>query len=205
MNRQLQFENETGVYHCDESGKLLFIEPRTDNCLYRGPFGPHSLDMEYHGLICTTYRVRDLIIPEGVRSIGSVDPYALPQEVSLRDTIVTGQLRFPSTLESLRENVLSGSLIMDMELPETVRHIGSGAIMNCYIQQLRLGAGLPEPEDGWYWKKTRDERWKQEAAGKLACGGRQFKETIIGTLVVPAGYPYKRLMPEAKIDEVITY
>ena len=108
-------------------------------------------------------------------------------------------------LESMRGNVLSGSLIMDMELPGTVRHIGSGAIMGCYIQRLRLGEGLPEPEDGWYWERAKDGRWKQEAAGRLACGGRQFKETIIGTLIVPAGYPYKQLMPEAKIDEVITY
>ena len=206
MSWELKFENDTGTYYCDESGRLLTIDPREDNCLYRGPFGPHSLDMERRGLIYyKAYRVRDLIIPEGIRSIGNVDPYAVPPEATLRDTIVTGKLRFPSTLESLRSNVLSGSLIMDMELPETVRHIGSGAIMNCYIQQLRLGAGLPEPEDGWYWQKAADERWKQEAAGKLACGGRQFKQTIIGTLIVPAGYPYKRLMPEARIDEVVTY
>lgn len=205
MDRQLQFENETGTYYCDGSGKLLFIEPRESNCLYRGPFGPHRLETERNGMICAVFRVKDLIIPEGTRCIGNEDPYAVSKEVTLRDTIVAGKLRFPSTLEILRENVLSGSLIMDMELPKTVRHIGSGAIMNCYIHRLRLGKGLPEPEDGWYWGKTKSDSWRQGAAGKLACGGRQFKETIIGTLIVPAGYPYKRLMPEARIDEVITY
>lgn len=206
MDRQLQFENDTGAYSCDGSGRLCSIEPRNANCLYRGPFGPRSLAMERRGGAFAAYRVRDLIIPEGVRGIGNADPYD-PQvfRLTLRHTIVTGKLRFPATLESLGDNVLSDSLIMDMELPETVCYIGSGALMKCYIERLRLGAGLPEPEDGWYWERAKDERWKREAAGRLACGGRQFKETIIGTLIVPAGYPYKRLMPEAKIDNVITY
>ena len=206
MSWKLKFDNETGTYYCDESGLLLTIEPREDNCLYRGPFGPHRLDMERRGLIYyKAYRVRDLVIPEGVRILGNGDPDSFSLDGTFQDSIIVGKLRFPSTLESLRDNVLSGSLIMDMELPETVRYIGCGAIMNCYIQRLCLGAGLAEPEDGWYWERAKDGRWKQEAAGRLACGGRQFKETIIGTLIVPAGYPYKRLMPEAKIDEVIAY
>lgn len=165
MDRQLQLENATGTYYCDGDGKLLFLEPRRDNCLYRGPFGPHRLETERSGMICAACRVKDLIIPEGIRCIGNEDPYAVSKEVTLRDTIVAGKLRFPSTLEILRENVLSGSLIMDMELPKTVRHIGSGAIELLYPSaapgQGAAGAG------GWMVLGKDKER--QLAAG---CGGQ---------------------------------
>ena len=189
MSSQLQFENDTGTYHCDGSGRLNSIEPRSANLLYRAPFGPWRFGMGSRGETYEEYRVKDLIIPEGVRCIGNGDPDSYSFERAFCDAIVMGRLRFPSTLESLGNGVLSSCLIADMELPGTVRYIGSGAIMQCYIQRLRIGAGLPAPEP----------------EGKLVCGGRQFKETIIGTLVVPEGYPYRRLMPEARIDQLVTY
>ena len=33
--------------------------------------------------------------------------------------------------------------------------------------------------------------------------GRQFKETIINTLIVPRDYPYQKLMVETKINNVV--
>ena len=91
MSWKLKFDNDTGTYYCDESGLLLTIEPREDNCLYRGPFGPHRLDMERRGLIYyKAYRVRDLVIPEGVRILGNGDPDSFSLDGTFQDSIIVG-------------------------------------------------------------------------------------------------------------------
>lgn len=192
---QIKLKNETGTYFCDEAMCLSAMEPQQANRLYCPPFGPrpHGLGLKSGVGERQAYAVRDLIIPEGIRGIGSTEPHSLDRPFC--DTVVIGKLRFPSTLESLGENAFSNSLIMELELPGTLRYIGSGALMHCYIQTLRIGADLREPVYGRY------ENRRPEA---LTCGGRQFKESIIGTLIVPANYPYKRLMPETLIDQVIT-
>lgn len=192
--KQIELKNETGTYFCDEAMCLSAMEPQEANCLYRSSFGLLKLAVKLGNGIHQAYAVRDLIIPEGIRSIGSTDHDFF--DTPFYGTVVTGRLRFPSTLESVGNTVFLDSLIMELELPGTLRYIGSGAFMRCYIQTLRIGAGLREPVY---------DRYENRGPEVLICGGRQFKQTIIGTLIIPADYPYKRLMPEALIDQVITY
>ena len=84
---------------------------------------------------------------------------------------------------------------MELELPASLREIGPSAVMCSYIHVLRIPNGLPHPQPpAWDGKK---------ADNTLTVHGRQFKETIIDTLIVPKAYPYKELLVETKINNVI--
>lgn len=173
-------ENESGCFCCDEAGRLTFFEPARENCLKQGPYGFRRSHEKVD--------VRSLVIPEGIREI------AFDFE-KLWDLVIVEKLVFPSTLEKLDANTLSGCLIMDMALPASLREIGPGALMCNYIHVLRIPQGMPHPKyPGWGQKK---------AEGALTVHGRQFKETIINTLIVPKGYPYKDLIPETKINNIV--
>lgn len=174
-------ENESGRFYCDEGGRLTSFEPKKENSLHQGPYGfrrSHEKRV-----------VRNLIIPEGIREISY-------HADNLWDLIVVEKLVLPTTLEKMDANVLSGCLIMEMELPTSLREIGPGALMCNYIHVLRIPQGMLHPQfpSGWDQEKV---------DGALTIYGRQFKETIINTLIVPRDYPYQTLMLETKINNVI--
>ena len=173
-------KNESGRFYCDETGRLTYFEPVGVNCLHQGPYG-FRRSHEKRAL-------HSLLIPEGIREINY-------HTEDLRDLIVVEKLVLPASLEKLDEGVLSGCLIMEMELPASLREIGPGALMCNYIHVLRIPKGMLHPKCAdWGQKK---------AAGALTIHGRQFKETIINTLIVPRDYPYQKLMVETKINNVV--
>ena len=173
-------ENESGSFYCDEAGRLTCFEPVRENCLHQGP---HGFRRSHE-----TVDVRSLIIPEGIREIAQ-------DAEKLWDLVVVEKIVLPAGLEKLDANVLSGCLIMEMELPVSLREIGPGALMCNYIHVLRIPQGMLHP-------KYAD--WGQnQAEGALTIHGRQFKETIINTLIVPKRYPYKELMHETKINNIV--
>lgn len=176
--RRYYTKNESGSFYCDEDGALIWFEAAEKNQLSQPPFG--------FGSFVPKQCMKTLSLPEGLRTIG---------EEKLRDLIIVEKLTFPATIEKLEAGVLSGCLIMEMELPETLREIGPGALMCNYIHALRIPQGMLYP-------KYAD--WRQKKAeGALTIHGRQFKETIINTLIVPKGYPYKELMLETKINNIV--
>lgn len=174
-------QNESGRFECDKNGVLTFFSPEEANSLHQAPYGFGQGNSEK----C----VRNLIIPEGIREICC-------DKEKLWELIVVEKLVLPTTLEKLGENVLSGCLIMEMELPVSLREIGAAALMCNYIHVLRIPRGMLHPQypSGWDWKKV---------DGTLTVYGRQFKETIVDTLIVPKGYPYERLMQETIINHVV--
>ena len=129
-----------------------------------------------------------LTIPEGIRTIGT-------DKGKLWNLIVVEKLVFPTTVEKLEAGVLSGCLIMEMELPASLWEIGPGALMCNYIHVLRIPQDMLHPKYADWGQKN--------VEGALTIHGRQFKETIINTLIVPKGYPYKELMLETKINHVV--
>ena len=176
--RRYYTKNESGSFYCDEDGALIWFEAAEKNQLSQPPFG--------FGSFVPKRCMKTLRLPEGLRTIG---------EEELRDLIIVEKLTFPATIEKLEAGVLSGCLIMEMELPETLREIGPGALMCNYIHVLRIPQGMLHPKYAdWGQKK---------AEGALTIHGRQFKETIINTLIVPRDYPYQTLMLETKINNVI--
>jgi len=178
-NMKYHTQNESGRFWCNEDGMLTGLEVAEKNGLSQPPFG--------FGSFVPKRCMQKLVLPEGLRVIGEIE--------NLRDLIVVEQLIFPATLEKLEAGVLSGSLIMEMTLPATLREIGPGALMCSYIHVLRIPRGLPHPKlQGWEKKK---------ADGVLTVYGRQFKETIIDTLIVPRDYPYEQLTVETKINRIV--
>ena len=178
--RRYYTKNESGSFYCDEAGRLTCFEPARENCLCQGPHGFRRSHEKK--------AVRNLVIPEGVREIAR-------NAEKLWDLIVVEKLVLPDSLEKLDDSVLSSCLIMEMELPASLREIGPGALMCNYIHVLRMPQGMLYPKYAdWGQKK---------AEGALTIHGRQFKETIINTLIVPKGYPYKELMLETKINNIV--
>lgn len=172
-------ENESGRFYCDEKGLLTNFEPAENNRLYLGPFGFNRIGKIQH--------LQKLIIPEGIRIIE--DPKWPTREIIIMELVL------PSTLEKLGEHVLSNCLLTEVELPASLREIGPGALMCDYIHVLRIPQGMQHPKyPVWGQKK---------AEGALTVHGRQFKETIINTLIVPKEYPYKELMLETKINNIV--
>jgi hypothetical protein len=180
--------NETGRFYCDEQGVLEFFATDRSNHLYNPPFGYHRFD--------ENRSMRLLTIPEGIRVIGKQIPDSIFYvSGTLQDLVIIERLELPTTLEKLEEHVLSCCLIMELELPASLREIGPAAVMNGYIHTLRIPNGLPHPQPpAWDGKKD---------ANALTIHGRQFKETIVDTLIVPRDYPYRNLLVEAKINHVI--
>ncbi len=171
--------NECGCFRCDEKGLLVFFEADNQNSMYDGPHG-----WRHGGL-------RNLIIPEGVIRIGT---HGHNWDLALRGLVVMGKLGLPGSLEEIGPGVFSESLIGELELPDSLRGIEAGALMHCYIHVLRLPERLRHPECHLCWTP------KSEAY--LRTQGRQFKETIIDTLIAPEGYPYKVLMLEAEVSHI---
>lgn len=179
-DRRYYTKNESGSFYCDEAGRMTCFEPAEENCLHQGP---HGFKRSYEKV-----DVRNLIIPAGIREITH-------DAEKLWDLVVVEKLVLPQSLEKLDANVLSGCLVMEMELPTSLREIGPGALMCNYIHVLRIPQGMPHPKYAdWGQKK---------AEGALTVHGRQFKETIINTLIVPKGYPYKELMLGTKINNIV--
>lgn len=183
-------ENESGRFCCDDKGVLVYLDPpfvdNANNMLSHGPHGLTNLN-----------GMRNLLIPEGITQIGYPDFSFKDDRSTLRSLTLVEKLRFPTTLIAIGSDAFSGSLIMDMELPPSLQAIGPGSLMCCYIHMLRIPSNFP-----------RDLKICQipngpVTDGQLYCVGRQFKETIINTLYVPHDYPYKQLMPEASINNIV--
>ena len=178
-------DNETGRFYCDEHGTLMFWETARNNHLYQPPFGHSRLD-----------GIQKLTVPEGVRVIGKQYPDSIFYvSGTLQDLVIIERLELPTTLDKLEEFVLSRCLIMELDLATSLREIGPAAVMSSYIHTLRIPNGLPHPQPpAWDGKKD---------ANALTIHGRQFKETIVDTLIVPRDYPYQELLVETKINHVI--
>ena len=177
-------ENETGQFWCNADGMLTYWESREEVRLSQPPHG--------YGGFGDNKRVRTLVIPEGVISIGDMEMFSHKEREDLGQLIVVEKLVLPETLCTLGAHVLSGCLIMELELPASLREIGPGALMSNYIHQLKIPHGLAQPA----WYSCNDPK-------KLKVWGRQFKECLIRTLICPRDYPYQELMPEAKIEQII--
>lgn len=189
--KMYSISNKIGCFECNDTGLLKRFHSELLNRLSDAPHGFHSCGSEERN-------IQNLLIPEGITSIGHSlwsAPIWNVQEATelLEKLIVIGKVRFPSTLVELGPCALQGSLLMDVELPPSLRRIGAGAFMCCYMNRLTIPVSLP-------WPKM---AYSEPSERCLAIQGRQFKETIIDTLVIPEHYPYKTLMPEAIIHHVI--
>jgi len=175
-------ENECGTFCCDKNALLTYFEPAKQNRLSQPPFGYRNFNVEK--------AMKKLIFPEGIRIIGN-------DEEDLGRLIIVEKLILPATLEKLGEHVLADCLIMDLHLPLSLKEIGPAALMASYIHVLRIPQGMLPPRNLYGWDP------EPPAGPTLTIHGRQFKETIVDTLIVPKNYPYSGLFREAQINHVV--
>lgn len=154
--RRMYLRNESGLFECNDQGKLLNFFPDSKNLMdktkvkeiYR--LGGKIFKDYYRPCVYT------LIIPEGVTTF-ECDFF--------RGGLVNDIIRFPSTLRQIGSNyedcVFAGSFLPEVIIPRTVKMIGNFAFGASHIKRLVF-------EDD------------------MQCMyARQFKESVIEELVIP--------------------
>ncbi len=151
------YRSESGLFECDNQGKLLKFFPDSENIMeetkvkeiYR--LGGETLKDYYRPCVHT------LIIPEGVTSFRSG---------FFRGGLVNDIIRFPSTLKQIGSDyedcVFAESFLPEVFIPRTVNTIGKFAFGKSHVKKLIL-------EDDIHYIYS-----------------RQFKESVIEKLVIPS-------------------
>lgn len=171
------FESDSGSFSCDENGLLRSFSANRDVAI-------SSLSL-----------LRHLHIPEGVRRIGW-DDFASdrPKCELFRDLVIMGEVTLPASLEILDDHAFYGCAIQRLVIPPTVRRLGHGTLMHCYIQNLVIQPCEILLENSYSGSEA------------LSIAGRDFKETTVENLIIRAAESnnqwLRRLMPEAEILNV---
>ena len=151
-------ESSSGRFLVDNNGIALSFEPSKDN-----EYIIDDIEFEknpYANMISRT--IRTFIVPEGVK--GFVSEF-------MRDTRVIEKFKLPNSLLSIGNNsfdigneiycVFANCILPSVTIPDSVKEIGNFAFGNSRIETLQLPSSLRSPY------------------------GRQFKDSYIGTLVLP--------------------
>lgn len=155
--RRMYLRNESGLFECNDQGKLLNFFPDSKNLMDKTKVKEiYRLGGE---IFKDYYRpcVHTLIIPEGVTSF---------ENEFFRGGLVTDILRFPSTIEQIGDypeacGVFADSILPEVFIPRTVKIIGNFAFGHSQIKRLVF-------EDS------------------IQCEyARQFKDSRIDELVIP--------------------
>lgn len=128
-NRLMCISSESGLFVCDEYGRLNGFYPSTHNILNEQKV------REVYTFGKSYYRpcVHSLIIPEGVTSL---------EHEFFRGGLVKDQIYFPQSLVSLGDRwnpgVFSDSCLPDIIIPDNVRSIGEFAFGNSTIRSVKF-------------------------------------------------------------------
>ena len=150
-------KSESGTFYIDNKGIVQSFEPAADN-----PFIDEETVIEEGGSYSTCKSIRSLIVPEGVR--GFVGGF-------MRYTRILERFELPEGLLSLGNNsfdyntecssVFANCILPSVIIPDSVIEIGLFAFGHSHIDSLQLPESLHSPY------------------------GRQFKDSYIGTLLLP--------------------
>lgn len=149
-------ESQSGKFFVDKEGIALSFEPSKDNELII-----EDTEFQKNYFYHTNKTLRTFIVPEGVK--GFVSDF-------LRGVRVIEKLEFPDGLLSIGNNsdfehsqhcVFANCILPSVTIPDSVKEIGNFAFGHSHIEALQLPSSLRSPY------------------------GRQFKDSYIGTLVLP--------------------
>lgn len=122
-------KNESGVFECNDEGKLLRFYPDSQNLLDEAKVRETYTFGKSYYKPC----IHSLIIPEGVTSL---------EHEFFRGGLVQDVIQLPSTLVSLGDKwnpgVFSDSCLPEIVIPDNVNSIGEFAFGNSRIKSLRL-------------------------------------------------------------------
>lgn len=119
------FENESGLFLCNNNGGLLAFFPAIDNLLDESVLKQSYTFQDAYYKPC----VHSMIIPEGVFSI-EMDFF--------RGGLVKEKLLLPNTLKLIDSNVFADSCLPEINIPESVNMIGTFAFGNSIIKSVRF-------------------------------------------------------------------
>ena len=214
------YENESGIFICDEEGRLLRYECSPENrlalsdCSQR--FRVFGQDWENENR--KDKSIRKLVIPSGVRQIGScTSVYREKGDISFEDYVVRDEIVFPESLKIIGAAVFESAMLPEVRFSSALNVIGAASFFDCRICRLILSSDI-KPIYGYYYSDQAHPYFKDipgqgaveitenELLEQYLCfGGRQFKYAHIDTLMVPDGYEYMSLLSESDIGKLIKY
>lgn len=214
-----QYRNTSGLFSCDASGNLFHFDPDPNNMISlrewpvcqtvpvsggfrlfktsgRTPSGPFDWlsDAELDD-VAKQYRpgalLRELIIPEGVRTIGRAmdimksDRDCLDALFTFESSGILGPVVFPASLVGIGYGAFSRCFIKEVCIPNTLRILGGFTFGKSHIHELKFDS--PDPEAGapdlTGWKHlNHDERLN------LWVLGREFRDARVDRLLLPPGF-----------------
>ena len=150
-------ESQSGKFLVDKEGIALSFEPSKDNELII-----EDTEFQKNYFYHTNKTLRTFIVPEGVK--GFVSEF-------MRHTRVIEKFKLPNSLLSIGNNsfdigneiycVFANCILPSVSIPESVKEIGNFAFGHSIIDTLQFPPSLRSPY------------------------GRQFKDSHIGTLILP--------------------
>lgn len=214
------YENESGIFICDKEGRLLKYECSPENrlalsdCSQR--FRVFGQDWENENR--KDKSIRKLVIPSGVRQIGScTSGYREKGDISFEDYVVRDEIVFPESLKIIGAAVFESAMLPEVRFSSALNVIGAASFFDCRICRLILSSDI-KPTYGFYYSNQQKayftdvpgqgavEITESELLERYLCfGGRQFKYACIDMLAVPDGYESKQLLFESDIRKVIKY
>ena len=220
MENQVIYENESGIFTCDEEGLLLRYECSPENRLELSDctekFSIFGQDWQHENR--KDKSIRKLVIPSGVKQIGSCSSaYHEEGDVSFKDYVVRDEIVFPESLKIIGAAVFESAMLPEVRFSSALNVIGAASFFDCRICRLILSSDI-KPIYGYYYSDQAHPYFKDipgqgaveitenELLEQYLCfGGRQFKYAHIDTLMVPDGYEYMSLLSESDIGKLIKY
>jgi len=152
------FYSRSGGFLCDREGRLMKFCPDEKNSV-RHTNAIAASHKEIYSQI-----LKDLIIPEGVRQIGSPDHIFGTREV-FRHIIVLDKIRFPDSLEVIGSCEFANSCLPEVILPSSLKILGSYTFGSSRIRELTIPSDMKLPEI-CYSKRTSEPKIDVWIGGK---------------------------------------
>lgn len=227
MENLVVYENESGVFTCDAEGRLLKYESSPENRLEpddcRGKCSVFGEDWWKYEFGKERKAIRKLVIPAGVKQIGSCSSDSIKAESAalFKGYVVRDEIVFPESLKRIGGHVFWNAVLPEVRFSSALDVIGMCSFFHASICKLILSSDIkPVYEYGCYYSDKKKEFYFKDVPGQgaveitesevleqfLCYGGRQFKYARIDTLVVPDGYRgVLSLLTESNVRKVVKY
>ena len=201
MENLMIYKNESGIFTCDAEGRLLKYECSPENRLELSDcrdkfsiFGEDWMEPEDNRKGKT---IKRLVIPSGVRQIGSCSIHFEEGGISFEKYVVRDEIVFPETLKIIGNNIFQNTMLPEVRFTSALNCIGSYSFFCAMIRKLVLSSDIKPVYRYFYSDSVYPyfigdptqgciEITKEELLETHLClGGRQFKNACIDTLVLP--------------------
>ena len=220
MENQVIYENESGIFICNEDGVLLRYEcsPQNrlelDDCEERFRFFGQDWQHENR----KDKAIRKLVIPSGVKQLGSCSSACRKMgDISFEHYVVRDEIVLPDSLKIIGAAVFQGAMLPEVKFSSSLSVIGAVSFFHAGISRLIFCSDI-KPIYGIYYS-SHEHPYFKDVPGQgaveipenelleqhLCFGGRQFKYACIDTLIIPDGYACMSLLSESNIRKLIKY